>query len=213
MNLYKILKIKKTATPEQIKSSYRKLSKKHHPDMNGDAKEFDKITVAYKVLINKKRRKLYDQYGVIEDNNTESKIKAESRNNLVQLLKSIMSNKQLMNDYYKVDILDIMRSSIENNKKNMKMKIKELTRDIENINGLISKFTYEGNNDNLLISILKTEISDKELIIRNINHEVFVIKEMKKILKDYNYKLETLIMTGMTYTSSFSNGTTSTTTF
>jgi hypothetical protein len=212
MDLYKILKIKKTATPGQIKSSYRKLSKKHHPDMNGDAKEFDKITVAYKVLINKKRRKIYDKYGVIEDNNTESKIKTESRNNLAQLLKSIMSNKQLMNDHHKVDILDIMISSIKNNKINMKTKIKELAKDIDNINGLISKFIYDGSGDNILISVLKTEISDKELIIRNINHEVVVIEEMKKLLNDYNYELETLIMTGTAYTT-FSGTANSTSSF
>jgi DnaJ-class molecular chaperone len=209
MDLYKILKIKKNATLEQIKSSYRKLSKKHHPDVKGDPERFNEITIAYKVLIDKKKRKDYDDYGIIENNKLEVKIKNDARNNIAQLLKSIMNNKQLMQDHHKVDILDIMVSSIENNRLKMKSSISELNREIKNIRGLITKFTYDGKEDNLLISVLKTEISDKELIIRNMNHELAVIKEMKKILKNYTYELEELIIRNITYTS-FNDQTTST---
>lgn len=49
---YRTLGINRPATPEQIRRAYRKRSKETHPDMGGDAKEFQKINQAYEILIN-----------------------------------------------------------------------------------------------------------------------------------------------------------------
>jgi molecular chaperone DnaJ len=62
---YKVLGVSKTATPDEIKQSYRKLARKHHPDANkGDAKSeerFKEISEAYNVLSDEKQRKEYDE--------------------------------------------------------------------------------------------------------------------------------------------------------
>lgn len=64
---YELLGLKKTATEKEIKSVYRKLAKKYHPDTNANNKEaeqkFKEITEAYNVLSDPEKRKLYDQYG------------------------------------------------------------------------------------------------------------------------------------------------------
>ena len=61
---YKALGVSKTATPDEIKKSYRKLARKYHPDANkGDAKaeeRFKEISEAYNTLSDTKRRKEYD---------------------------------------------------------------------------------------------------------------------------------------------------------
>ena len=61
---YKVLGVSKSATPEEIKKSYRKLARKYHPDANkGDAKaeeRFKEISEAYNTLSDAKRRKEYD---------------------------------------------------------------------------------------------------------------------------------------------------------
>ena len=69
MNYYEILNIDKTASPEQIKKSFRKLSMQYHPDANRNnptnAETYKKITEAYNILSDKSRRKQYD----MEQNN------------------------------------------------------------------------------------------------------------------------------------------------
>ena len=54
---YKILEIEENATDEQIKKSYRTLSKKYHPDVNPEGTEkFKDIAEAYDILSNKEKR-------------------------------------------------------------------------------------------------------------------------------------------------------------
>ena len=64
---YKILGVPRTASAEDIKKAYRKLARKHHPDLNpGNAKaeaEFKKLSEANDVLSDLEKRKNYDTYG------------------------------------------------------------------------------------------------------------------------------------------------------
>ena len=71
-NYYDILGIKKTATADEIKSAYRKLAKKYHPDMFTNASDaekkeaevkFKEVNHAYEVLSDDQKRKVYDTYG------------------------------------------------------------------------------------------------------------------------------------------------------
>ena len=65
--LYDMLGVKKDASADDIRKSYRKLARKHHPDVNpGDKKSedsFKKISSAYEVLSDDKRRAAYDEFG------------------------------------------------------------------------------------------------------------------------------------------------------
>lgn len=63
-NLYHILGVNKDASEAEIKSAYRKLARKYHPDVNKDSKEaadkFKEISCAYDILGNKEKRQKYD---------------------------------------------------------------------------------------------------------------------------------------------------------
>lgn len=63
---YEILGISKSATEAEIKSAYRKLARKHHPDVDkspGSSEKFKEISEAYQVLADPSKRKSYDQFG------------------------------------------------------------------------------------------------------------------------------------------------------
>jgi molecular chaperone DnaJ len=69
---YQILSVKRGATPDEIKKAYRKLARKYHPDVNPGDKQaeerFKKISQAYDVLSDPKKREIYDSYGAYSDN-------------------------------------------------------------------------------------------------------------------------------------------------
>lgn len=67
IDYYKILGVDKNATKAEIKKAYRKLARKHHPDLNPNDKEaelkFKQVNEAHEVLSNEEKRKKYDKYG------------------------------------------------------------------------------------------------------------------------------------------------------
>ncbi|CAI7671912.1 unnamed protein product [Penicillium pancosmium] len=68
-DLYQILGVDSTATPEAIKTAYKKNALRHHPDkVSEDARDeanakFQKIALAYAVLSDQRRRNMYDRTG------------------------------------------------------------------------------------------------------------------------------------------------------
>jgi molecular chaperone DnaJ len=64
---YELLGVGRKATQKEIRQAYRKLARKHHPDLNpGDKsaeEKFKQVQEAYDVLSDTKKRQMYDQFG------------------------------------------------------------------------------------------------------------------------------------------------------
>lgn len=70
-NLYDVLGISKSASDAEIKSAYRKLARKYHPDLNKDdknaAEKFKEVSCAYDILGDKEKRTKYDNNEIDAD--------------------------------------------------------------------------------------------------------------------------------------------------
>ncbi|KAL3081958.1 hypothetical protein niasHT_002888 [Heterodera trifolii] len=66
-DFYKILRVKRDASQDEIKSAYRKMARQHHPDKNPDNpdahEKFQELGEAISVLGNADKRKVYDRHG------------------------------------------------------------------------------------------------------------------------------------------------------
>ena len=58
---YDVLGVKRDASQKEIKTAFRKLAQKYHPDAGGDEQKFKEISEAYETLSDEKKRKEYDQ--------------------------------------------------------------------------------------------------------------------------------------------------------
>ena len=59
-----MLEVDPKASDQEIRSSYKKLVLKHHPDKGGDPDKIKEINMAYEILSDREKRELYDRYGL-----------------------------------------------------------------------------------------------------------------------------------------------------
>jgi DnaJ-like protein len=93
IDYYKVLSVKTTASQAEIKSAYRKLARKNHPDLNPNSeagRQFALLSKAYHTLIDPQERAYYDDqlkaqknrsYSILDSNNPHAK---RARNLAVQ---------------------------------------------------------------------------------------------------------------------------------
>ena len=69
MDFYVVLGVERTASASDVKRAYRRLARKHHPDINPGDREaeafFRRVSEAYETLIDPARRQDYDQHGQV----------------------------------------------------------------------------------------------------------------------------------------------------
>lgn len=107
-DLYKTLRIKKTASNSDIKSAYRSRAGETHPDKGGNTKEFSEVSLAYKILSDAKRRLIYDTTGSYQEN-TENLINVKAMELLTQsFLDLINSNDNILT----IDIFRVIHQNL-----------------------------------------------------------------------------------------------------
>ena len=86
-NFYKQLGLKKNASTAEIKSAYRLLAKKYHPDTGGDNEKFLALQLAWETLNDPQKKAIYDQslindesYKIIKNTSWSSELKDKKTN-------------------------------------------------------------------------------------------------------------------------------------
>jgi len=191
-NLYRILGVDVNVSSEDLKKAYRKLSKKWHPDNpdTGDVELFKKINLAYSILNDTERRKLYD-FGMWDKLDPESEINlSEAEQNILALFEKHLEYILPYNHTDKFHLKPMMEDisqKIANEIINFKHLKLSLDKDIEDLKKLKSHIDFKKNSTqyNLLEMAITQGLSNKDSEIEDIQIQEKLSEEMLLILEDF----------------------------
>lgn len=195
VSYYEILEVEIGASQEEIKTSYRRLCKIHHPDVNnGLDEEFKKIDEAYKILSDEISRSFYDETGIgvvggrkhlIKDAMDRLgiligewvDIKAASHTTGVKVLN--------LQSYLSQRLVDIAEK-IESNKETLNRGIRDYTKVLDDI-----IFSGDDGEENIAEPIIRERIEAFEIKLRNQLTEEHMVKICFDLSELYDSKIAT----------------------
>jgi curved DNA-binding protein CbpA len=185
-NLYDILGVDKSASPDEIKTAYRKKAQETHPDKGGDADEFKKVQNAYDILSNSDKRATYDKTGRVK---TKEEMEEDAYKNLVgcwlKALNEFDTKEEI--DIETFDIVKGIRTHIDNTMKDIKTKVKDMNKNIKKREKFLKRFKYKGSKNNMVHKAVKSQIDDLEASIREAEEVMEIGKIMRRLLPDFEY--------------------------
>jgi curved DNA-binding protein CbpA len=198
MDLYQNLGVDEQATAGDIKAAYRGLSKKYHPDVyKGGDDRFKQINLAYKVLSDPDKRKLYDDHGIAIDENPD-----HIQNLVVERMGSI-ANGWLDNMIKgnKVSLVDFVITNLDNGINHIRKAISEIQHQICALENIHKRLSHSSGKS-LIHGVIDNRIAALKKGVRQNETELMVIGELKKEISEYDYEEEALF-TAMSSSTSY----------
>lgn len=200
IDLYKILKLKRDCTAEQIRKAYRVLSKKYHPDMpHGNAELFKQIKLAHDVLMDADRRKKYDETGGYDEKGAsniqatrETRITIAVIQNMQSLLFNILSVTENLDT---LDFVATMKLNITNDLKKINAEhgrvTKNLKRQEKHLATMMKRLKYKNKSmSNIFTDALQNAINVTNQEIEKINEQLEVFNAMLNLMEDFSYDFD-----------------------
>ena len=179
-NLYHILKIKKTASPEEIKKAYYKMAKKLHPDKDGDNEQMALVNKAYETLSDQEKRKYYDETGETELKDFDKQILVYIRD----CMYAIFADENNRVDNFVISLKNKTYANIEE----LKGFNKTWKKSLEVLELKLRKIKHNKKDKNIIGIILNDEI---ELAKQSMNKNIIQMEFLKKVhehLCNYQYE-------------------------
>lgn len=189
IDLYATLGIKRDATRIQIRSAYRKLSKKYHPDMeDGDAEMFAAVAQAHEVLTDDRQKAHYDRTGEFLGKTPEGNPDAEMYNFITQCV--VQAIAQLV-DYPGFDLMKSLKEVIQNSRQTLLGQQREQTAYKAKLDKARARIkTKQDGTDNLLEKLVNSQISQIDGQLSTINVKLGQMKRADEFIDAYTYDVD-----------------------
>ncbi len=168
MNPYEILGARPAWKTDTIKKAYRKLSKKHHPDVGGDTERFKDLSRAWAVLRDPERRKHYDENGLIDEPSIHSDFSLMVTH-LAQYIKVILAKG--IHNQKEANLISIVVDAAQKDSNTIKNKREVAVKEVKALEELKARISAKGKR-NLFESIVDESLRQhKETIVKCSNDE------------------------------------------
>lgn len=187
MNLYELLGLPATATPAEIRASYRALAKRHHPDTKtGDKEKFAALNLANQVLSDPARRAQYDATGSIDHKSLESERSAILEIVASALAQALQSSQQ---DPANFDFLTQVKNVIKSKIQEGDVALARHNLTLAKFDQIIQRTTAKKKTaDPALLSILAQQRGTVAAALATDTATCARFKAALDLLKDYKYE-------------------------
>ena len=179
--LYAILFVVNSATIDEIRLAFKRLSMKHHPDRGGDHAVFADITHAHDILSDPVKRKMYDETGATQDGPHPD---AQAIGNLSRLLTAIINKEDV--DYN--NVIELMQGEIFNTLKTHHDNIATGERGNAVCEKVIKR--TKAAEGHIIYGIQQGLISQNNMAIESNKASIVMLNRMLEILSDVNYVVD-----------------------
>lgn len=186
-NPYKVLGVEKDATKSEIKQSYRKKSKKLHPDVGGNNEEFILLSKAYALLVDDTRRQRYDKEGLFEEKIDDVSIRAQG---IFRAIVDDIISKYLNGNVHESDFLNLAKKSVKLGLQKKKSELFNTKAQLEKINKLNDLFVYDSDKDDIINSMIDERVRGCKLLIESLENEIKAANIVLDLYRKYEYKGE-----------------------
>lgn len=187
---YAMLGIERDAESEAIRLAWRKAAKSAHPDSGGDAEHFSRLQLAYELLKDPVRRRVYDDTGYDPQ-------LADPKN-----LEGVLILETLVNDFIlderepgNFDPVAAMRRKLSDDIVKSRFHILELERHRARVRKHLDRLGRRPRTD-VLGSILRTRSQSIAEAIRKAEAQIETIEHAYEMLEGYSYEIEMVEVRG-----------------
>ncbi|VTU38468.1 Chaperone protein DnaJ [Variovorax sp. PBS-H4] len=182
MTHYETLGVEPTASEDDIRTAYRKLARKYHPDVSQEPDREERmraINEAKDVLLDPEARKRYDETGSAEDG--QAKMKAEARGMLVRFFSSGLTEARPIIPFV-ADCIESLRQEAALAISEYRLRQRTLASKLRTVKCRIE--------DNLLASLVKQESDGLAERVRSAEELIEVAGIARQMLDDYEMVYE-----------------------
>jgi len=182
MNPYEILEVQPSASIDEIKKSYRKLARTHHPDKGGNPVKFQQLAKAYDILSNPVSRERYDTTGETDKPDFSKKFQHFCNEVLMKHFDSI-ENVEHENP------VKVFTKVITETSKHLKDALVQNEKKLRKLQTFLARLKKKNpDNEDLLSFSTNAQINHAQQLISQINMELKFMGDCKEVMDGYIYE-------------------------
>ncbi len=189
-NPYKILGLRKAATPAQVRAAYRRLSKTTHPDVAGDTPEnqaaFAQLKAAHDLLMDPARRAHYDKTRTWPAEPKDINPNAEVYQDAVNLIMSAYADSMAAGR--DVNLVEIVRRQVTADIQKLQQNLQTTRQVVAAGPGIAAKIRAR-SGENVLSAAVLSSVEKAGAGIRQIELRVEHLKRLRAFIENYEFEM------------------------